>query len=182
MRKKESTNAVTVTFGCSQYSEVEKPVDCLNCTRRIVIAKSSPYLHLLIDFYYSSNANLLSISTGMKANSFHINRCVTTCSYFVASAKANIENGVPLRKWHCLNDSEFVIFRNVMNEVSVPDSYRAWSRPRAVFLFLFFPRKKEKGQVLKLKSENIMKIIKCVSSRLGLEKKKMKKRASSYSS
>ena len=38
---------------------------------------------------------------GLKRN-FNINKCVTICSYFVASAEANEENGVPLRKWHCL--------------------------------------------------------------------------------
>jgi len=33
---------------------------------------------------------------------FHFYKCVTACSYFVASTEASEENEVPLRKWHCL--------------------------------------------------------------------------------
>ena len=44
--KEESADAVTVTDGYTIFSEVGKPVDCLNCALTVVIANSSPYLFI----------------------------------------------------------------------------------------------------------------------------------------
>ena len=42
--KEESADAVTGTDRYIKYSEVGKPIDCLNCAQKVVIAKSSPYV------------------------------------------------------------------------------------------------------------------------------------------
>ena len=65
----------------------------------------------------------------------------------MASAEASVENEVPLKKTALSDRREFVVFRDLMNEVSKPDSYRARSRHDRFFCFSFFRENKEKGVV-----------------------------------
>jgi len=106
--KEESANAVTDTRVSIIYSELRKPVDCLDCARKVVTAKSSPYL-LAVSSYVSldlsvrisatpQSSNIPNIKIGMKANSFHISRCVTACFFSTTSARLTAENGMTLKK------------------------------------------------------------------------------------
>jgi len=63
----------------------------------------------------------------------------------ICRAECSERNSV--KKITLFEHSELGIFRSVASGMKVVGSYRPRSRPRSVFLFLFFPRKKEKGVV-----------------------------------
>jgi len=56
----------------------------------------------------------------------------------------------PVKKMALFEHREFVVFRDVVNGRSKPDSYRARSRHDRFFCFSFFRENKEKGVVDKV--------------------------------
>jgi hypothetical protein len=62
--KEERANTVTVTIVSIIYSELRKPVDYLNCTLKVVIAKSTHVLKL--KFFYSDINTIHHILAGIK--------------------------------------------------------------------------------------------------------------------